>query len=82
MPMEDAADKPMPKKTLISCNTCKLWQVKDGGQDGICRRLPPRPEIMPKGQEVVVVWPSTTPSDWCGEWRPMQQPEPQPAAKS
>lgn len=67
---------PAQKPLVVSCNTCRLWQVKEGGRDGICRRHPPRPEIRDTSKHapatrLEVVWPSTMPSDWCGEWRPL-----------
>lgn len=65
----------MTDKPIISCNTCRLWQVKEGGQDGICRRHAPKPAIVLPGS-AQLIWPATKPSEWCGEWRPLSTNQP------
>ena len=58
------------------CELCRFWaQLK---AHGVCRRLPPVPDIGPAGWSGSVpreadraygIWPATDQDDWCGEFR-------------
>lgn len=60
-----------------TCAACVFWQrfdsVRRSAQDarpGLCRRHAPRPAGGPPG-EPPVHWPTTRPTDWCGEFEAM-----------
>lgn len=46
------------------CAGCVAWE-RDGN-DGICRRFTPRARVLPIAvQGFTIVWPRTSPDDWC-----------------
>lgn len=51
------------------CETCRFWKPIQSGL-GMCRLVPP----VVCGDETL--WPTTEPSDWCGEfdWAPNMRP--------
>lgn len=53
-----------------SCGTCKYWLQPDAtNPNGICRRYPPSPQIIPteRGPTTLSAWSSTVKDAWCGE---------------
>lgn len=48
------------------CLYCAHYEPVDP-EVGICRRYAPRPSIM-EWDEAPVIWPETSPLDWCGEF--------------
>lgn len=50
------------------CAKCKFWEKDqlEGRIGGWCRRYSPKPVKIDSS----IVWPSTKPTDWCGEYKP------------
>lgn len=48
-----------------SCARCVFW--KRDGVDGICFYGPPRPRIVPKDRDYIVIWPRTQPDEFCSK---------------
>ena len=46
-----------------SCAGCDFW--RRDGVDGVCFYGPPRPQIVLKDRECVVMWPRTQPDEFC-----------------
>lgn len=60
-----------------TCETCVFWHPdqapskdKRGGPWGECRRNAPRLRMPRMSEETEAVWPPTSQTDWCGEFRP------------
>lgn len=54
----------MPQPENERCGNCRYWS-----QAGLCRRFPPaRP-----AHHLNLVFPETMPTEWCGEWKPVEQ---------
>ena len=60
-----------------ACGSCRFWQT-DGKPEGLCRRGPPAPVLIPgngmMGPTVLAIHPPRQAPDWCGEYRPKQEP--------
>lgn len=50
---------------LVSCKDCAYWE-RDG-RDGVCRRYSPRPSIVSRSSDYIVIWPRTNSMDGCSE---------------
>ena len=51
-----------PAQDKDNCAGCAFWKTDDGE----CHRLPPT--VQTDGVMSVSVWPTTNPTDWCGEF--------------
>jgi hypothetical protein len=55
-----------------SCETCRFWLLLNvGDKIGNCRRFPPaiHPYSASENCGTFSDWPTTSPSEWCGEYR-------------
>lgn len=67
----------------MSCNECKYWSsFKGKKEEGQCRKY--TPDVIPNvsgfplffGTCNETVWPETAFDDWCGEFEPLKEEEP------
>lgn len=55
------------------CETCRFWLGTAGNGAGYCRRFPP-----PMARSEFDDFPTTWKDQWCGEWQPDPEMQPQP----
>jgi hypothetical protein len=54
------------------CESCRFWEPTSAGDRGWCRRKSPVPFLGEKNRDAL--WPMTTDTDWCGEYRKRKAP--------
>lgn len=57
------------------CANCRYWDGHES-ERGNCRHASPRTHCVTIGTEleVIAVWPGTRADDWCGQFRPRNEP--------
>lgn len=70
---------------MENCGNCKFYKsdAKALNQQGACKRNPPVPMVLPApgGAQILALYASVGPTDWCGEHQELTRVAPCPVCK-